>query len=144
MRHSRLPMCGHLYVTAVLALLAFLCAGSIPRAAADELPAELTQFGESGSGSGQISVVQAIAANPTTGNIYLGESGGSRVSEFTAWGEFVRTWGWGVLDGSPEFQICSAGEECQAAIAGSGAGQFQWANGLSVAPDGSVYVFDRP
>jgi hypothetical protein len=137
---ARISRAGALGLLASAVLLTLL----LGAAQAAPLPQQLTQFGEWGNGAGQTEAQTAIAADAQTGHLYVGESGGARVSEFTAWGEFVRAWGWGVLDGSPELQICTAASGCGAALHGSGAGQFEWANGVAVAPDGSVYVFDRP
>ena len=72
----------------------------------------------------------------------MGERTNARVSEFDAWGQFIRAWGWGVRDGSSEFQICTFATGCQAGIKGAGPGQFQRQGGLAVGPEGSVYAGD--
>jgi hypothetical protein len=40
-----------------------------------------------------------IASNPTTGNIYIVDSANQRIDELTIWGQFVRAWGGGVVNG---------------------------------------------
>ncbi|HET7120550.1 MAG TPA: hypothetical protein VFI17_04785, partial [Solirubrobacterales bacterium] len=68
------------------------------------------------------------------------------MDEFTAWGEFRKSWGWGVKDGSPALQAC--GPEvgvatCQVGIPGSGAGQLFIPNGIAVAPGGASFILER-
>jgi hypothetical protein len=118
---------------------------------------ELFSFGEYGSGAGQIgegtfqssgelitffSRRSSIATDPTTGHVYLAETDNNRIDEFTAWGEFVKSWGWGVRDGSPELQTCTEQSGCQGGIDGSGTGQIEEPTGIGVAPDGDIYVYE--
>lgn len=60
--------------------------------------------------------------------------------------EFAGAFGWGVLNGASELQRC-AGEptpDCEAGVAGSGAGQFNDAAGIAVNEvTGDVYVVDK-
>ena len=67
-----------------------------------------------------------VAVDPTTGDVYVADTGDNRVDEFSATGSFVRAWGWGVVDGSPELQVCTTG--CEYGLPGKGAGEI---NGLS-------------
>jgi DNA-binding beta-propeller fold protein YncE len=90
----------------------------------------------------------SLGADPSSGHVYVGEASGNRVSEFTAWGEFVKAWGWGVRDGVAEPETCGPGanppSSCQAAIAGEGGGQFnEISGGLVVDSVGDVFVVDR-
>jgi hypothetical protein len=57
-------------------------------------------------------------------------------------GTFDRTWGWGVQDGTAEFQICTSA--CQVGISGDGNGQFDTPAGVATDPAGNVYVADIP
>ena len=83
-----------------------------------------------------------IAADPTTGHIFISDIGNNRISEFTAFGGFVKAWGWGVADGSTAApQTCTT--VCFAGKLGSGAGQLKMPNGIALAPSGDLYVFER-
>jgi hypothetical protein len=89
-----------------------------------------------------------IAANPVTGNIYVADSGLKRINEFTAWGVFIKAWGWGVRDGSPELQTCTSETGCleglgDFGIGGSGAGEFAAPQGVAVDSGGDVYVAEE-
>ncbi len=82
-----------------------------------------------------------IAVNKTTGNVYVSDPGNNRVEELNSSGGFVRAFGWGVSPGGTsknEFQDCA--EYCEAGIAGSGAGQFNWPQGVAVDAGGNVWV----
>jgi YD repeat-containing protein len=82
-----------------------------------------------------------IAVNKVTGNVYVSDPGNNRVEELNSSGGFVRAFGWGVSPGGTrknEFQDCT--EYCEAGIAGSGAGQFNWPVGVAVDSSGNVWV----
>jgi DNA-binding beta-propeller fold protein YncE len=88
------------FFVAVLAV-AILAVIPPPHAAAISDAEELTQFGSSGSGAGQLSGPQGIAADPTTGHVYIAEGEqGNRISVFTPWGNFVKAFGWDVAPGA--------------------------------------------
>ena len=130
------------------ALAAALIAVLVP-ASAVAAPAGLWQVPESGpangTGAGELSTPRwewrsinqaATSTSPTSSN--------SRVDEFTAWGVFVKAFGWNVDAGAPaeEAQTCSAESGCQAGSKGAGAGQFDRPEGLAVDSAGNVYVVD--
>jgi NHL repeat len=123
-------------------------------AARGEIGEELVRFGSYGSGSGQLKLGGVgtqnivtnrgggIAVDPTNGHIFLSDVGNNRISEFTAWGDFVKAWGWGVADGSSAaLQTCTI--TCFAGLPGSGIGQLESPNGLALGPTGDLYVFER-
>jgi hypothetical protein len=101
---------------------------------------ELTQFGSQGAGAGQFYVPSGTASDPVTGHVYTFDSANKRVDEFTAWGDFVKAWGWGVADGSNEFQTCTT--FCQEGIAGAGKGQFNQSGSIEIDAVGGLYAND--
>lgn len=117
-------------------------------------------FGQGGSGAGAFDTPSGIAVNQALGDVYVADgrnqfgaiSGGHRLEQFTAEGDFVRAWGWGVATGASAFELCTS--SCQAGVSGPGVGQFAlqaWddSGSLLITPqvavdqsDGSVYVAD--
>src|SRR5204863_339257 len=83
------------------------------------------QAGTSGAGDGQFDGPDTLAID-SSGDVYVADYANHRIDKFSSSGAFLRTWGWGVDDGSNAFQICMS--SCQRGLAGSGDGQF---NGLS-------------
>jgi hypothetical protein len=95
-----------------------------------------------------------IATDPETGHLYVGDEGNNRIDEFSAWGEFVKAWGWGVRDGSPEPQTCTVVTGCRSAAGSLGfgakralgagnAGEFSGPSSVATDSEGDVYVIDR-
>jgi NHL repeat len=144
----------------VLAVLILAAVGA-PQANA-EAPEFLLTMPEdassSGGGAAQMTQPRGVAGDPETGHVYVAEYLNARVSEYTAWGLFVRAWGWDVApDGSPgdtptdEFEICGPATPesdppanlCQSGDPGAGNGQFALPTGIAVDGDGNVYVFDE-
>jgi hypothetical protein len=103
------------------------------------------QFGEAGSGDGQISYGAGVDVYGATGDVYVSDAFNGRIVRFDSQGNFISAFGWGVADGAEEFEICTSA--CQAGTGGSGAGQFA---GPEAGPrhlaidqaDGSLYVLD--
>ena len=54
---------------------------------------------------------------------------------------FIKAYGWGVSDGASQFETCTS--TCQAGIAGGGAGQLFYPNGVATDSSGDVYVSDE-
>jgi DNA-binding beta-propeller fold protein YncE len=135
---------------------AALLALALPSGAAAASPPLLWQSPVdrlSGSEAGRLVRPAGIAADPISGHLYVADSDNSRVSEFDAWGQFVKAWGWGVADGSEELQACGPGASpptatCLSGNRGSGAGQFGSGftrgplGGVAVDEAGDVYVAD--
>src|SRR5665811_2241736 len=88
-----------------LATFAFVAAAllifSAPAGAA--LPAsELWQRCDSNEPAGEQCLnIRGVAADPSNGLIYLADFGNNRIVQFSAWGEFLRAWGWGVVASGP-------------------------------------------
>jgi DNA-binding beta-propeller fold protein YncE len=120
-----------------LALLALAPAG-----ASAVVPDALWNGCETGSGAGQCLIPRGIATDPTTGNVYVADQLNQRIDEFTIWGTFVKSWGWGVRNGDPELQSCTTLTECQGGASGSGKGQLSFPQGIALDGTGDVYVVD--
>src|SRR6187551_3212176 len=114
----------------LLSLILLLAAVAAPAAQASPLNEDLVNFGEYGTGAGQLRLAGGgIAADPESGHLFLSDAANHRISEFTAWGEFVKAWGWGVDTGAGGPQTCNAASGCVAGIGGSAAGQLNKPNG---------------
>jgi hypothetical protein len=140
--------------TGGLLVLVLFCCFATGQALAAGGPPLFTQFCPSGSGAGQCNIPRGLAVDPHSGHVFVADQTNRRVDEFTAWGDFVRTWGWNVVASGPdddttapenEFEICmpANGDVCQAGIQGTaGVGQFNSPQGVAVDSSGNVYVFD--
>jgi sugar lactone lactonase YvrE len=105
-------------------------------------PPKFGSFCQKGSGLGECLTPQGVATSPLTGHVFLADEGNQRVDEFSAWGEFIRSWGWGVRTGAAELQSCDKETACQKGLPGAGVGQFSGPVGLAVDSEGHVYVVD--
>jgi hypothetical protein len=142
---AALPTDEGLSLFRVLGLAAILAIAVLAIAArpALALPAG---FGTNGPGAGQIEgEAQGIAVDQSSGDVYVADRGNARIDKFGPEGEFLLAFGWGVVDGSPELQVCTT--SCRAGLPGSGVGQFSSLEGIAVdnsadASQGDVYVVD--
>jgi hypothetical protein len=58
-------------------------------------------------------------------DLYVADTGNRRVDEFEAGTRaFVRAWGWGVVNGAEELQVCTTMSGCQEGLSGSSPGEF--------------------
>ncbi len=124
-----------------------------PASAAEPFPAPLWTSPEdevSGSGAGRIEYSEGVATDPTTGDVYVLDRLNERVVQFTAFGVFVKAWGWGVATGAAELETCGPGatpptSNCLTGLSGSGPGQLSSQSamgGITVDADGNVWVGD--
>jgi DNA-binding beta-propeller fold protein YncE len=135
---------------ACLLILASASAPSAQAAAPDFLLRVPDEAGKPGGGAGQLNNPRSVAANPDTGHLYITDLGNHRISEFTAWGLFVKAWGWGVDDEAAEPQTCGPAEpvvepdpgDCQIGIQGAGKGQISLPLGITTDAAGDIYVFE--
>lgn len=102
-----------------------------------------------GSGAGRFGAAKAVAVDPVTRHVfvldweYQAAQNNARINEFTAWGEFVKAFGWGVRNGAGELQSCTAATGCQKGIEGTQPGQLNGPNGIAFDAAGDLYVFER-
>jgi DNA-binding beta-propeller fold protein YncE len=99
----------------------------------------LVKWGSAGTGEGQFDLPASVAVDAAAG-VYVADWDNHRVQKLDKLGNVLSVWGWGVQDGSSEFQTCTGG--CQAGLAGAGHGQFNRAAGVAVDARGNVYVAD--
>jgi len=85
---------------------------------------------------------RGLAVDPDNGHIYASDQQNDRIDEFTAWGEFVKAWGWGVRTGASQLETCTAETGCRRGLSGAGAGELNTPQGVAVAANGDVYVVD--
>jgi hypothetical protein len=114
-----------LFVFLVGSVLTVINAASAVNGEASSLQtffSQVTTFGSPGSGAGQMQSPEGVAVQPTSGNVYVADTGNDRVDVFGPTGSFIEAFGWGVADGQPRAEVCTT--SCQAGIAGSGPGQF--------------------
>lgn len=121
------------------------------------------QFGTEGEGPGQFNGTSGVAVDnsgslldSSAGDVYAVDRNNSRVEKFSSAGEFLLAWGWGVVDGKAEAEVCgptapSPTESCLPGLHGAGGGEFEETSAIGVAVDsapgssslGDVYVEDR-
>jgi hypothetical protein len=98
------------------------------------------QIGAAGAGAGQFNNVYAVLPDGS-GLVYAADVSNNRINVFTKGGTFVKTFGWGVANGAPAFQVCTA--TCQAGSAGLGSGQMKNPEGLALDCRGGLWVGDQ-
>lgn len=125
------PSCGFTLRVAMCALLALAVLGFIrvQTAMAVTEGERLTEFGSIGSAAGQVFYAAGMATDPNTGHVYISDGGGgnNRIDEFTAWGTFIKAFGWDVAPGA-------VNEEQEVTVRGS-AGQFRLTFGAATTGD---------
>jgi DNA-binding beta-propeller fold protein YncE len=135
---------------AVALLIALGSAFSPSAATAAEAPATLwTRCLTDSEEDVSCQIPRGVAADPSSGHVFVADQVNRRIDEFTALGAFVKTWGWDVVASGPDsngtgFEICvpAQGDTCKAGISGSGAGQFGAGQGVAIDSIGDIYVVD--
>ncbi|MDQ5949353.1 MAG: tripartite motif-containing protein 71 [Patescibacteria group bacterium] len=102
----------------------------------------VTKFGFFSSptvAAGQLHYNSSGVAVDFSGNVYVA-NGVNRIDKFNSSGTFLYAFGWGVVSGTAQFEICTT--TCVNGIAGSGTGQFNNPHSVAVDNMGNVYVAD--
>lgn len=134
---------------AAAALVLVLLGSSPARAAAPEFLLRIPHDSVSkGSGPNQLFNPNDVAGDPETGHLFISDFQSARIDEYTAWGTFVKAWGWDVApEGAPgdtptdQLEVCTTA--CQAGEEGAGPGQLSGARAVAVDAAGDVYVFEH-
>ena len=102
------------------------------------------QFKGSGNTELRGSEGAGAAVNDVSGDVYIADGHDHRVERFSSTGSFLGAWGWGVVTGANEFQVCVVETECASeGISGSENGEFVEPQGIAVDQEtGDVYVMD--
>ncbi|HSS41384.1 MAG TPA: NHL repeat-containing protein [Solirubrobacterales bacterium] len=106
--------------------------------------------GSTGSSGGKLNYPSSIALDGSN-NVWVADTSNNRVVEFNEKGEFLKTFGTNVnktkveaAGTEAEKNLCTAasGNVCQAATAGSLAGQLKAPKGIAVTSGGNIWVAD--
>ena len=95
---------------------------------------------------GQVHEPAGIAVDQTSGDVYVADSGDSRIEKFDADGNFLRAWGWDVVKSggtgdvsSDAFEICTVAADCKVGKASQSGGAVGFAH-LEVDPAGNLWL----
>lgn len=114
MSHTRHAQKGTHMQMKVPVVLGVLCAmTAVLLAFASAAWAKPVTIAEVGSGAGQVKAPVSVGVDRASGAVYVGDSFNFRVDEFGANDEFVLAWGFGVLSGVEELQLCTGGTGCR-------------------------------
>jgi len=131
-------MTGRIVLGSVMASFSLLAFAAAASAAIPFCPA--------GSGAGQCNSPQGVATDEETGRVYVADQGNHRINVFEPDGDFIRAFGWGVLNGESKFQVCIV--SCQSGLPGTNLGQFSSPSRIAVdniagsATRHDIYVMD--
>ena len=99
--------------------------------------------GTSGGAAGQVSSFVLGVGADAAGNVYVAESGNSRVSQFTTEGSFVRAFGRDVVPGGADrFEVCTWATGCKRGRRTGGDRVLPFPSAVAADPSGAVYVAD--
>ncbi len=133
-------------VAACLALL-------VPAGSAAATPPTLWTRCPSGSAAARCNIPRGVAADPASGHVYVADSANDRIVELTAWGAFLKAWGWDVVVSGPgndttppenqlESCIPARGDVCKAGVKGGGRGQLIRPQGVALDSASDLYVVE--
>jgi NHL repeat/WD40-like Beta Propeller Repeat len=86
---------------ALAVITCFACVSASASAASPNLFWKVPEDGQPGSEAGRFLRPAGLATDPDTGHVFTADTGNARIVEMTAWGEFVKAWGWGVVASGP-------------------------------------------
>jgi hypothetical protein len=100
------------------------------------------RFGQGpGSAAGQIDAPQSVVVQPGTDNVFVSEVGNRRISVFNSGGGYIASFGYGVLNGANEMQVCGVEiGQCQAGVADQ-ANNRSYFTQLDFGPEGELYAY---
>jgi hypothetical protein len=106
-------------------------------------PATRCKRGTSGGAAGQVSSFVLGMGADAAGNVYVAESGNSRVSQFTTEGSFVRAFGRDVIPGGADrFEVCTWATGCKRGRRTMGDRVLPFPSAVAADPGGAIYVAD--
>jgi hypothetical protein len=113
---------GALRLTLLIAAWAMLLLGSLAASASAEITYERT-IGSSGSGAGEFSRAGSLAIDRATGDLYAIDAGNNRIEQFTEGGQFIRAWGYDVVESGTDNKPRAS--EVQEVVVRADSGTFQ-------------------
>lgn len=94
-----------------------------------------------GSAAGQLDEPQSMVRQPSTGYLFVSEGGNRRISVFDAGGGYIASFGYGVLNGADEMQVCGVEiGPCRAGVAYQSDSRSYFSR-LDFSPDGELYAY---
>ena len=110
----------------VVTVMAGACLVSAYRRRSRPTISSRRRSGAGGRGAGQVSNPQSVAVDNSTGDVYVADTGNSRVDEFDSSGNFIAAWG-DAVDQTTGGDVCTAasGDTCQAGTYDSAPGHFE-------------------
>jgi hypothetical protein len=94
-----------------------------------------------GSGAGQLEQPQSIVRQPGSNNLFVSEGGNRRISVFNSAGGFIAAFGYGVLTGADQMEVC--GLEIGACRAGTPyqSNSRSYFSRLDFGPEGNLFAY---
>jgi YD repeat-containing protein len=101
-------------------------------------PAYSAGIGSRGTAAGEFERPEQVAVDASN-NLWVTDTGNSRIEKFTATGTFIEAIGFGVSNGETKLETCTS--SCRAGISGSANEQFAEPIGIAIA-SGDIYIAD--